>query len=110
MWGCGTATEWPDLGGPNSRPSDVVHFSQYLERPLTEPNLQALESHITRRIAMPSAIHTQGADLSRWERPAKTKHELPWADVEVIDLSKFDEPGGKQKLAAQLRDAVCMLR
>ena len=31
---------------------------------------------------------------------------LPWADLVTLDLSKFDEPNGKQLLATQLRDAV----
>jgi hypothetical protein len=48
---------------------------------------------------MPSAIPP-------WKRPAKTKVDLPWADISVIDISTFNEPGGKQKLAEQLRQAV----
>jgi isopenicillin N synthase-like dioxygenase len=31
---------------------------------------------------------------------------VDWADLVTLDLSKFDEPGGKQFLANQLRDAV----
>lgn len=44
--------------------------------------------------------------LPKWERPAKTSHDLPWADIKVLDLSSFDAPGGKQKLAEELREAV----
>lgn len=44
--------------------------------------------------------------LPKWERPAKTAHDLPWADIKILDLSTFDEPGGKQKLAEELREAV----
>jgi isopenicillin N synthase-like dioxygenase len=31
---------------------------------------------------------------------------VEWADLVTLDLSQFDAPGGKQKLANQLRDAV----
>ncbi|KAK1252042.1 hypothetical protein MKX08_003229 [Trichoderma sp. CBMAI-0020] len=44
--------------------------------------------------------------LTGWQRPEKTKENLPWADIKVIDMSIYDEPQGKQKLAEQLRDAV----
>ncbi|KAK7916860.1 2OG-Fe(II) oxygenase superfamily protein [Apiospora marii] len=45
-------------------------------------------------------------DLPKWQRPEKTQHDLPWADIQIIDLSTFDDPGGKEKLAAELRDAI----
>jgi len=41
-----------------------------------------------------------------WNRPATTTEPLEWAPLVKIDLSKFDEPGGKQELAKQLYDAV----
>ena len=31
---------------------------------------------------------------------------VDWADLVTLDLNKFDQPGGKQELAAQLFDAV----
>jgi isopenicillin N synthase-like dioxygenase len=31
---------------------------------------------------------------------------VEWADLVTLDLSTFDAPGGKEKLAAQLKDAV----
>lgn len=31
---------------------------------------------------------------------------VEWADLASLDLSLFDVPGGKQKLANQLKDAV----
>ncbi|TDZ36614.1 UPF0676 protein [Colletotrichum spinosum] len=55
---------------------------------------------------MPSAASSEKPILPKWQRPAKTKHELRWADVKVIDMSKFDEPGGKKRLAEELRQAV----
>lgn len=57
-------------------------------------------------IKMPSAISPEPVSLPKWQRPAKTKHELPWADIAVIDISKFDQPGGKKQLAEELRQAV----
>lgn len=52
---------------------------------------------------MPSAV----PELPKWQRPQKTKQDLPWADIKVLDLSKFGEPDGKQELAEELRQAVC---
>ncbi|KAK8005771.1 hypothetical protein PG990_011808 [Apiospora arundinis] len=45
-------------------------------------------------------------ELPKWQRPEKTKHDLPWADIKIIDLSTFNDAGGKEKLAAELRDAI----
>ncbi|KAM4057776.1 2OG-Fe(II) oxygenase superfamily protein [Hirsutella rhossiliensis] len=36
----------------------------------------------------------------------ETKHKLDYADIPVLDFSTFDQPGGKEKLAAQLQEAV----
>ncbi|KAF2846489.1 flavonol synthase [Plenodomus tracheiphilus IPT5] len=56
---------------------------------------------------MPSATHVEPhLVIPKWNRPVKTSDKLDWADIKVIDLSGFDEPGGKQKLAEELRDAV----
>jgi len=55
---------------------------------------------------MPSAISPEPPTLPTWKRPAPTKVELPWADISVIDISSFNEPGGKEKLAEQLCHAV----
>ena len=41
-----------------------------------------------------------------WARPQLTKEDLPWAPLPKIDLSRFDEPGGKEALAADLTDAI----
>jgi hypothetical protein len=55
---------------------------------------------------MPSAVSPEPLPLTKWKRPAKTNENLDWADIKVIDLSTFNEPGGKHKLAEELRDAV----
>ncbi|EFX01571.1 2og-Fe oxygenase family protein [Grosmannia clavigera kw1407] len=55
---------------------------------------------------MPSAVPVQSSPLRRWVRPDKTRQDLPWADIAAIDLSKFDQPGGKDQLVEDLRQAV----
>lgn len=57
---------------------------------------------------MPVAVITapSAAPLRKWERPVKTKEDLPWAEIKVLDFSKFDKPGGKAELAEELREAV----
>jgi isopenicillin N synthase-like dioxygenase len=54
---------------------------------------------------------TQATDSGSWpvpkyERPAQTKKDLEWAPLVEIDISRFDQPGEKQRLAAKLEDAV----
>ncbi|KAJ5870710.1 gibberellin 2-oxidase [Penicillium solitum] len=55
-----------------------------------------------------SAIGEQAVvvPIEPWGRPEETTEDLDWAPLATIDLSKFDEPGGKQELAKQLYDAV----
>lgn len=55
---------------------------------------------------MPSAVTPEPLAIPRWKRPKHTTERVDWADIKVIDLSTFDSPGGKQKLAEELRDAV----
>ncbi|KIW02548.1 uncharacterized protein PV09_06004 [Verruconis gallopava] len=45
-------------------------------------------------------------DHTRYQDVAETTADLEWADLITIDLSKFDTPGGKQELAAQLKKAI----
>ncbi|EMR71982.1 putative flavonol synthase protein [Eutypa lata UCREL1] len=51
-------------------------------------------------------IHTKKPLIKPWARPSKTSEDLEWADLPKIDLSLFDQPGGKQELAKHLLDAV----
>lgn len=58
---------------------------------------------------MPIAVtptETPAAALPKWQRPAKTTTNLPWAEIKVLDLAKYDQPGGKAQLAEELRGAV----
>ncbi|KAL3462017.1 putative 1-aminocyclopropane-1-carboxylate oxidase [Aspergillus heterothallicus] len=36
----------------------------------------------------------------------ETSENLDWADLRTLDLSKFDQPGGKEELAAELTQAI----
>ncbi|KAL4899317.1 hypothetical protein BDW74DRAFT_171597 [Aspergillus multicolor] len=36
----------------------------------------------------------------------ETSENLDWADLRTLDLSKFDQPGGKQELAAEFTKAI----
>lgn len=54
---------------------------------------------------MPVATSTYD-NIPAWTRPAETTQELDWAPLKEIDLQVFDTPGGKEKLAAELHDAV----
>jgi gibberellin 2-oxidase len=55
---------------------------------------------------MPSATLPEPPSIAKWKQPKHTTEELDWADIKVIDLSTFDEPNGKQKLAEELRDSA----
>lgn len=50
------------------------------------------------------AIHKP--TVQPWTIPPPTSASLDWAPLVIIDLSKFDTPGGKEALAADLKDAV----
>lgn len=43
-------------------------------------------------------------ESKKWIAPEETKHDLDWADLNVIDLSKFDT--AREELVEDLRDAV----
>jgi hypothetical protein len=44
--------------------------------------------------------------VPEYRRPDQTKDELDYAPLVEIDISRFYEPGEKERLAAQLDDAV----
>ena len=43
---------------------------------------------------------------TRYQDIPETTADLDWAELVTIDLSLFDTPGGKQKLASQLKHAI----
>jgi isopenicillin N synthase-like dioxygenase len=59
----------------------------------------------------PSVAQLDSTDPSKleippYQRPAETQEDLEWAPLVEINISRFNEPGEKQKLAAKLEDAV----
>lgn len=44
--------------------------------------------------------------IAPYARPLPTAESLAWAPLALIDVSKFDSPGGKQALANDLKEAV----
>jgi isopenicillin N synthase-like dioxygenase len=55
-------------------------------------------------VQAPSAVPTHLPKA--YSQVPESRYELDWADLVTLDLSKFDQSGGKEQLAAQLRDAV----
>lgn len=49
---------------------------------------------------------SSGFEYIRYQDIPETNEDLRWADLVTINLSRFDEPGGKQELAAQLKHAI----
>jgi isopenicillin N synthase-like dioxygenase len=46
------------------------------------------------------------SQLEPYVHPPETKEDLPWSELVTLDLSDFDRPGGKERLAKQLEHAV----
>ncbi|KAI1270884.1 hypothetical protein F5Y07DRAFT_406517 [Xylaria sp. FL0933] len=44
--------------------------------------------------------------LPTYHQFPETRYELDWAELATLDLSHFDKPNGKRKLATQLHDAI----
>jgi hypothetical protein len=44
--------------------------------------------------------------IPQYTQVPETTHELDWADLATLDLSKFSEAGGKEELAKQLHNAI----
>ncbi|ROW05910.1 hypothetical protein VPNG_08025 [Cytospora leucostoma] len=47
-----------------------------------------------------------GRIVDKYEHVPVTKEDLDWADLVTLDLSKFDQPGGKDELVKELEYAV----
>ncbi|KAK1246279.1 hypothetical protein MKX08_000081 [Trichoderma sp. CBMAI-0020] len=45
-------------------------------------------------------------EIPVYHQVPETAHELDWADLVTLDLSQFEEPGGKVHLAKQLQEAI----
>lgn len=51
-------------------------------------------------------VETSTVKIPQYTQALETTHELDWADLSTLDLSKFDSPGGKEELASQLQKAI----
>ncbi|KAK6444905.1 hypothetical protein FP744_10001153 [Trichoderma asperellum] len=45
-------------------------------------------------------------EIPTYHQVPETAHELDWADLATLDLSQFEELGGKARLAKQLQEAI----
>ncbi|KAI3604213.1 flavonol synthase [Moniliophthora roreri] len=54
---------------------------------------------------MPALVNSK-PQVETWISHPETSADLDWAPLQIIDLSRFDDPNGKQELADQLRDSV----
>lgn len=45
-------------------------------------------------------------NLKPYEHPPETTASLPWSELVTLDLSDYERPGGKERLAKQLEHAV----
>ncbi|KAJ7090630.1 gibberellin 2-oxidase [Mycena epipterygia] len=52
---------------------------------------------------MPALVHPE---VKPWPPQKPTEHALDWAPIAILDLAKWDTPGGKESLARDLNDAV----
>ncbi|KAJ5946136.1 hypothetical protein N7454_002975 [Penicillium verhagenii] len=60
------------------------------------------------QLAMQSTVPSVNCKtpLAKYEYPAETKEQLKYADLVTLDLGEFDLPGGKERLAQQLKDSA----
>lgn len=56
-----------------------------------------------------STTSPESLPLPQWQRPTRTTENLEWANIKVIDLTDFEIPGTKGRLAEELRNAVRLL-
>ncbi|KAH9904427.1 Clavaminate synthase-like protein [Xylariomycetidae sp. FL2044] len=57
-------------------------------------------------VANGATLFQSKSDVPTYNQVAETKYELDWADLVTLDLSQFEQPGGKERLAKQLFDAI----
>ncbi|KAJ5874806.1 uncharacterized protein N7529_003236 [Penicillium soppii] len=53
----------------------------------------------------PTPVHT-ASDIPTYDQVPETTFDLDWADLATLDLSQFEQPGGKHQLAKQLFEAI----
>ncbi|OAA34063.1 Oxoglutarate/iron-dependent oxygenase [Metarhizium rileyi] len=50
--------------------------------------------------------HTSKTPLAEYTHPPETEETLNYADLITLDLAEYDKPGGKERLADQLRETA----
>ncbi|OJJ35459.1 hypothetical protein ASPWEDRAFT_510244 [Aspergillus wentii DTO 134E9] len=55
---------------------------------------------------MAAPTETVQKPLEKYVHPPETKHKLKYADLITLDMADFDRPGGKERLAAQLKETA----
>lgn len=68
---------------------------------IAEPLRPSLPSSLS-----PSLPLSRSLALCSYSELPETKEDLSWAELVSLDLSTFDQPGGKEALAKQLKHAV----
>jgi hypothetical protein len=93
---------YPVVGIVRYRTGILMHRIDHLSAslPLQQDNYHG--PGIIEQVSQP----TEKILVKPWTRPREMKEVLDYAPLIAIDLSRFDEPGGKQELAAQLYDAI----
>lgn len=64
---------------------------------------------LTSHFAAPISTYAKNMSTTEtltWTKPVVSAEEGHWADLVTLDLSKFDQPGGKQELAADFIRAI----
>ncbi|KAL2812268.1 hypothetical protein BJX63DRAFT_432711 [Aspergillus granulosus] len=56
--------------------------------------------------AIQAPAPASGSNIPTYHQVPETSFDLDWADLSTLDLSQFDQPGGKERLAKQLFDAI----
>lgn len=65
-----------------------------------------LTPDLKKYVLVPVTKHERKLSAQCWNAIIRTDFLVDWADLVTLDLSLFDTPDGKQKLAEQLKDAV----
>ncbi|KAH6654532.1 putative oxidoreductase [Truncatella angustata] len=65
-------------------------------------------STVVTKTSAPAEDNTQYdfANLKPYQHPPETTADLPWSELVTLDLSDYERPGGKERLAKQLEHAV----
>lgn len=69
-------------------------------------NLTTILKSLSQYLNCNMTSQTRTVTLEEYVQVPETSENLDWADLVTLDLSDFDQPGGKQKLAAEFSRAI----